>query len=222
MNWRRIPKESTPIPSRGTVYSDWKTELAVEGIHQCVYCTIIESSFGGIRNYHVEHYKPKGLSKFAVLENTFSNLFYACAICNSFKSDDWPADPKHDCSIDCYPDPSLKNYGELFLVDRTTALIGGKNVTGTYILNKLYLNRPQLIINRKEIIIEQKYQLLIKEIQEQKLALFELIQNGSMQALELLKELDNSLQSLELIFHAKDTSAPYTSNQTKRPAKKKK
>lgn len=149
MNWHRIPKESTPLPTHGSKYSDWKVELSLEGCHQCVYCTISESSFGGIRNFHVEHYRPKGLARFVALENVFSNLFYACAICNTFKSDDWPADPVADCSVDCFPDPCLKNYGELFIVDRSTALLNGRNVTGTYILHKLYLNRPQLIIKRK-------------------------------------------------------------------------
>lgn len=216
MNWQRITKESTPLPVRGTKYSDWKTELSIEGYHQCVYCTIRESHFGGIRNFHVEHYKPKGIDRFASLINEFSNLFYACAICNTFKSDDWPADPVDDYSIDCFPDPSVKNYGEIFNVDKTTALLIGKNVTGKYILNKLYLNRPQLIINRKEILIEESYQILIQNVNNQKDILFTLSEKGSAEALQLLREISVAIQSLEAIFHAKETSNPYKQDQTRR------
>ena len=220
MNWQHIPKESTPLPTHGATYSDWKPELAEEGFHQCVYCTISENSFGGIRNFHVEHYKPKGLKQFAHLENDFSNLYYACAICNTFKSDDW-TDPADDFSIGCYPDPSKKNYGELFTIDTSTALIAGKNVTGTYILTKLYLNRPQLIINRKEAIEEKSYQSLIHTVNEQKDALFTLAAQGNSEALQLLKELDSAVQALEAVFHAKESTNPYTPEQTKRRASKK-
>src|SRR5690606_2049579 len=116
--------ESTELPKHGSKYSDWKPELAREGFHQCVYCTISDASFGGIRNFHVEHYKPKGLAQFAHLENDFSNLFYACAICNTFKSDDW-TDPVDDYSVGCYPDPSKKSYAELFNVDYSSAVVDG-------------------------------------------------------------------------------------------------
>lgn len=220
MNWRRIPKESTPLPAHGSTYSDWKPELSEEGFHQCVYCTISESSFGGIRNFHVEHYMPKGIARFAVLKDVFSNLFYACAICNTFKSDDWPADPVEDCSIDCFPNPSIKNYGELFNVDRTTALLNGRNITGTYILNKLYLNRPQLIINRKEHIAEENYQRLINEVKDQKKTLFEMVTNGNHKALQFLKQLDIAVEGLEAVFHLKDTTIPYTTQHTKKTASK--
>lgn len=219
MKWLRITKESTPVPSHGSKYSDWKPELAEEGFHQCVYCTISESSFGGIRNFHVEHYKPKGLKQFTYLENEFSNLFYACAICNTFKSDDW-TDPVDDFSVGCYPDPSKKNYGELFQVDVDTALIAGRNTTGTYLVCKLYLNRPQLIINRKEILAEEMYQILIHIVNDQKNDLFELTEHGHGEALSFLKELDKAVQNLESIFHSRDLSNPYGAEQTKKPASK--
>ena len=218
MNWQRIPKETTPIPQYGYSYSHWKSELAKEGFHQCVYCSISEASFGGIRNFHVEHHKPKGLKKFAHLENDFSNLFYACAICNTFKSDDW-VDPVDDYSVGYYPDPSITNYAELFNVDYSNALIHGKNVTGIYLVNKLYLNRAQLIINRQENIAELRYKYLISVINDQKDKLFELCKEGDTEALQLLQELELEVRSLEAIFHSKLDSNPYTSDQTKRTSK---
>jgi hypothetical protein len=72
MRWRRIPKEKYQAPQKGT-YSDWKPQLAKEGFQQCVYCAVGEPAFGGFRNFHVEHYRPK--KKFAQLENDYANLF---------------------------------------------------------------------------------------------------------------------------------------------------
>jgi hypothetical protein len=215
MNWKRIPKEASIPPTYGS-YSDWKPQLSVEGFHQCVYCCISETSFGGVRNFHVEHYKPKGLLQFKVLENDYFNLFYACAICNSFKSDDWPKDPDNTFSFSCYPDPSKINYCELFSVNEIDGLISGQNNTGIYLINRLYLNRPQLIIDRKENFIEEKYQILISRIHMQKEKLFSFGEGGDSEALKFLKELDGAISNLNTTYHEKDKTIPYTDNQTKK------
>lgn len=146
MKWRRILKEKSVQPDHG-VYSDWKEIIAEEGFHQCVYCAVPEPVLGGIRNFHVEHYKPK--SKFDSLRNDIKNLFYACPICNTFKSNDWPADPLADHSIASYPDPSTVDYSDLFDIDMRTGQVSGRYVASRYVLEKLYLNRPQLIMERR-------------------------------------------------------------------------
>ena len=58
MEWFKIFKENSVQPKTGK-YSDWKEIIADECKHQCVYCALSESRFGGIRNFHVEHYRPK-------------------------------------------------------------------------------------------------------------------------------------------------------------------
>lgn len=146
MKWKRIPKEESKQPPKGK-YSDWKQLLADEGFNQCVYCAIHESSFGGIRNYHVEHYRPK--SKFEALENDIKNLFYACAICNTFKSDDWPEEPCKDYSNVSYPYPGEVDYSDIFITNSSPGVIKGKYVASKYMVQKLFLNRPQLIIERR-------------------------------------------------------------------------
>lgn len=213
--WKRIPKEKSITPTTGK-YPDWKPLLAVEGYHQCLYCTITESSFGGIRNFHVEHYRPKGIPRFSHLENDYSNLYYACAICNTFKSDDWPDDPDELLCKAFYPDPSKVDYALLFEIDDTTGLTTGKNYTGTYLNNKLYLNRAQLIIERRTRIAKKKYEELIDTIIEQKKILFNLVRSGNIAALNLLENLDKKLSEVEAIFHLKDSTNPYNSNQTKK------
>jgi 5-methylcytosine-specific restriction endonuclease McrA len=146
MRWRRIPKENTAQPSTGS-YRDWKAILAEEGFHQCVYCAIHEVSFGGIRNFHVEHYRPK--SKFEHLTNDIRNLFYACSVCNTFKSNDWPSEPVTDHWVQAYPNPSTVDYTELFVVELTSGVVDGRYVASRYMIEKLHLNRSQLIVERR-------------------------------------------------------------------------
>ena len=63
----------------------FKPYLRNEFGRQCVYCRKPDgfdpSGFG------VDHYKPK--EHFRLLEFDYSNLFYCCNRCNSFKSDYW-------------------------------------------------------------------------------------------------------------------------------------
>ncbi len=159
MNWKIITKDQSSQPTSGT-YHDWKPRLAIEGFHQCVYCAIHESAMGGIRNFHVEHYRPK--SRFIDRENDYLNLFYACPICNTFKSDDWPNDPVGDNSVISYPNPSKVDYNTLFNVDLQKGLVEGKNVASKYLQERLFLNRPQLISERRLEILKAK---VIEEIE---------------------------------------------------------
>lgn len=147
MTWRRIDKTQSPVPTSGD-YRSWKPLLAREGRLQCVYCCIPESRFGGIRNFHVEHYRPQSL--FPRLRNDYLNLFYACGICNVFKSDDWPADHlQGDLSHPAYPDPSQVDYGSFLTIDESTGEVSGSGILGRYIVERLHLNRPQMVAIRK-------------------------------------------------------------------------
>jgi hypothetical protein len=147
MKWKRVPKENSKQPASGT-YSDWKEILAHEGSHQCVYCAIPEPRFGGIRNFHVEHYRPKGIRRFRKLTNDISNLYFACAICNTFKGDDWPSEPDPTFCTHCFPDPSITDYSDIF-TSRDDGQVEGRYAASQYLTEKLFLNRPQLIYERR-------------------------------------------------------------------------
>jgi hypothetical protein len=147
MTWKK-PATSRRQPLSGT-YSEWKPQIAVACFNQCVYCAISESSYGGLDNFHVEHYRPK--SKFDELELKIENLYLACAICNRFKSDDWPNEPKEDHSCVGYPDPALCDYNNLFAIDPDKFTLAGAHVASRYVIERLYLNRPQLIRERRMI-----------------------------------------------------------------------
>lgn len=147
MKWRRIPKETSTQPATGK-YSDWKHLLAEEALHQCVYCALHDATFGE-RNFHVEHYKPKSIYRFKHLEHIFSNLFYACPVCNVFKGDSWPRAPKKDHSVEAYPNPSTCDYSDLFSVSMRTGQITGKFLASRFLITRLHMNREQLVTERR-------------------------------------------------------------------------
>ncbi len=100
---------------------------------------------GGLRIFHVEHFRPK--SRFPELINDIRNLFYACPICNSYKGNDWPAEPDQD--LVCYPDPSITEYGSLFDIDLYSGSISGNCVASRYLVERIALNRNQLVMERR-------------------------------------------------------------------------
>lgn len=133
-----------PIAGR---WPDWKQQIADQCDGRCVYCAIGESRFGGIRNFHVEHFRPK--KRFEALENEITNLYLACAICNVLKGDDWPADPAADHSVATYPDPALTDYNKLLSVSPTTHEVAAVTLSGKYMIERVLLNRAQLVLERR-------------------------------------------------------------------------
>ena len=209
MKWFRIPKESASLPKVGSSYRDWKEDLSIEGKKQCVYCSININSFGGIRNFHVEHYRPKAKDKFPELENEYSNLFFACSICNCFKSDEWSNEPSPNFDNESFPDPSKVDYSDfLKIVDHS--VIESDFITGKYIIQKLFLNRPQLILERKCYYLNVE---LIKQAEK--------LKNIGL----LLKKQDESNQIIDAMITMIDTTIlliegkyinPYNAKQIKR------
>lgn len=164
MRWKLIPKDKSKQPASGE-YSDWKQIIADECFNQCVYCSIHEEQFGGIDHYHIDHYRPKSIPRFESLRNDIMNLFYACPICNRFKQDDWPGEPT-SLDIASYPNPSQTDYASIFEVNDTSYLLSGKYVASTYLVERLYLNRPQLVYERREAILKSKEAALTSEIND--------------------------------------------------------
>lgn len=75
-------------------YQSYKRYLQTEFSRVCVYCRQPDSNVL-YANFSVDHYRPKGLARFASLKCVYDNLYYCCSGCNSRKSDYWPADEKN-------------------------------------------------------------------------------------------------------------------------------
>lgn len=160
MKWTLINKSETERPISVADYGDYKPYLRREAAEKCVYCAISENPIGGYDHFHVEHFRPKSLSQFNHLLKEYENLFYACAICNRFKSNDWPNDPVIDHSIISYPDPKNVDYNTLFFCEEN-GILKGSYIASRYMVEKLNLNRPQLINERREKLMLGKIEKLI-------------------------------------------------------------
>jgi hypothetical protein len=146
MRWPILVGRNRTQPLTG-VWHDWKQPIADECGTLCVYCAVPEARLGGLRSFHVEHFRPK--SKFPALENAIGNLFLACGICNVLKSDDWPADPSSDHSVAAYPDPALSDYNVLLSVLPDSFEVDSQLVSGRYLIERVMLNRAQLVVQRR-------------------------------------------------------------------------
>lgn len=146
LKWFRVDKSKTLQPEGK--YSQWKGIVRDECLGQCVYCAINEAGFGGVRNFHIDHYRPK--KTFDNLRDAISNLFYACSICNSFKGADWPAEPISDHSVPAYPNPSEIDYSEIFEAS-ARGVVTSRYAAGRYVIERLYINRPQMIMARRRM-----------------------------------------------------------------------
>jgi hypothetical protein len=159
MNWKKIDN-ATRVQNVGE-FKSWKQQVSNDCFNQCVYCSIHENPWGGIDHYHIDHFRPQ--SKFPHLKHIITNLYHSCPVCNRFKSDDWPSEPD-DLEKPCYPDPSVHNYCDLFHLNTENYNLSGLYVSTKYVVNRLFLNRPQLVYERRESLLKLKAEALISDV----------------------------------------------------------
>lgn len=207
MNWKQIDKIKR-IQHNGE-YSMWKQQIADDCFNQCVYCSIHENPWGGIDHYHIDHFRPQ--SKFKALKNDITNLYYSCPICNKFKSDDWQNEPD-SLDIICYPDPSEHNYSNLFNIDPANYELEGRFVASRFLINRMFLNRPQLIYERREYFLKLKAESLISDAER-------LIEQND--DLMLIKQAFQLISRLAQHLNVRGNISPYKLVEIKKPKKKK-
>jgi hypothetical protein len=207
MTWKQIDR--TKRVQKNGVYTSWKQQIADDCYNQCVYCSIGENPWGGIDHYHIDHYRPQ--SKFNALKNIITNLYYSCPICNKFKSNHWPNEPT-SLDIICYPDPSDHNYSDLFDIDEIKHTLEGKYVSSKFLINRMYLNRPQLIYERREHFLKQKAKRAIDEALEL---------SKQCEDFELIKQINSLLANMLKLTLSRDKISPYKLVDIKKPKKNK-
>lgn len=144
------------------LYSDYrrcKPYLRRDFQYQCAYCTIYEAEFGGHHNFQIDHFCPQSL--FPELKNEYSNLYYACSICNVYKSNSWPTEEQVKLGRR-FLDPCTDDYDAHFkqLPDGTLRTL---TEPAKYTLSHLRLNRLQLIRLRQ--MRTQREQFFFRRIQ---------------------------------------------------------
>jgi hypothetical protein len=133
----RTRRTSTP---KHKAYQRYKPYLREDFAYACVYCGMHENEAGGPRFFTVEHFRPK--SRFPQLATEYTNLLYACSVCNTYKSNDWPHDDPLAAGAG-YLDPCEHDYDQHFGLAEAFVLIGHTAVA-RYMIDRLHLNRPML------------------------------------------------------------------------------
>ncbi|MET4199078.1 hypothetical protein ABIA95_003078 [Bradyrhizobium sp. LA8.1] len=135
---RRVVSRSSVEP--GKPYTEYRQSLRRDFFYSCAYCTMTEFEAQAIR-MTIDHYEPKSVR--SDLANDYSNLMYACDICNERKGNRSPppearaegfrffradAEPRQD-HFETEPDNQLK----------------GKTSVGDFTTKMLDLNRENLL-----------------------------------------------------------------------------
>lgn len=218
MKWILVDNSSRTQPVAGS-WPDWKEEIADSCSHQCVYCAIPEARYGGLDNYHVDHFRPKSINQFKHLENKITNLYLCCAICNRFKGKDWPGEPRPDLSTPSYPDPSVVDYCTVLAVGDIDDTVSGSKVATKYMVERLYLNRPQLVRERRLARCLSRLQAAVSSCKTVVAALQR--RTSDPFVVDLLARISSrSLQVNEVLATALQT-APYKLPEVKKPSRRK-
>jgi hypothetical protein len=77
-------QERGPDPGPFKEHRSYKPHLQREFRRKCVYCRTPDG-LKGAEGFSVDHYQPK--SRFPHLSLAWSNLFYACNVCNTWKGE---------------------------------------------------------------------------------------------------------------------------------------
>jgi len=210
--WEVIEKHKTALPESVSAYREYKPYLREEANKKCVYCAINESYLGGADSFHVEHFRPKSLDSFKHLIKEYSNLFYTCAICNRFKSNDWPADPNERFDIPFYIDPNLNNYNDFFKLSADYTILGN-NIPALYMIERINLNRPQLINARRETFLRKAFPSIYQIFND---LLNDLVDLNDERGKELLKEALELIQKIMNLWSSEKDSSQYEPDEIKR------
>lgn len=148
-------RDHTPIrrsnPSPETNYKRYKNSLQEDFQSRCWYCNDKAFRFDC---FHIDHFIPQKPPKNIinrenwVANNTYSNLVFSCPYCNRSKGNIWPTwiiERPHNNRIG-FIDPTLEEYGTLFLRDNSGNIILNQNYQyrelAQYIYNTLHLSLP--------------------------------------------------------------------------------
>jgi uncharacterized protein (TIGR02646 family) len=134
-------------PPRQKKYQNYKTFLRKDFLYRCAYCLIHEAHYGGLRNFHVDHFRPK--KRFPRLSLAYKNLYYACGLCNTFKGDAWPSESESEAGFR-FVDPCAENpYAIHFAEDEADGSLRALTDPGRYSWAHLRLDRGQLRSHRR-------------------------------------------------------------------------
>ena len=151
--------------------------------YSCGYCGVHESEVGATLT--VDHYQPTVYGG----TNDDENLVYCCHRCNEHKGAYW-----HEVQIPyirlLHP---LEDNLTLHLREQQDSQLIGETPEGTFYIQRLRLNRPQLIEHRRRKHADEKRQNEIKVLRQQIHNLQQELVQLNLYLQETLTEIDNEI-----------------------------
>ena len=126
-------------------YAHYRALIAADCQQRCVYCDAKEDEVGGAETMQIDHFRPESFPEFEHLINDPLNLHYACARCNLWKSNNWPArgTPHTHDGTDGFVDPFVEDRLNYFAV-KPDGQIEPIRSPASYIVGLLHLKREFL------------------------------------------------------------------------------
>ena len=168
MNPFRYPEAQhirTQAPDLFSDYRQYKPFLRIEFGKRCVYC-LLPDGLKGPEAFGVDHYRP--VSRFPGSACEYSNLFYACNVCNWRKGDFWP-DTWQWTEGHFIPNPCDHQMSRHLRFER--ARVEPRTPAGRFTVEALALNDPE-DVQYREFLLRS-----IERCQRQERAVVDLLDN---------------------------------------------
>ena len=138
-----------PAPKVKGGYGAFRPYVRKDFEECCAYCYLHEFHAHGKKNFQIDHYRP--VDKFRHLVRVFENLYWACSVCNGFKSksNHWPSDALLAQGI-CFVDLCKDNFEDHYEIEADGKL---KPLTKSaeYTIDAIDLNSDHLIEYRAKL-----------------------------------------------------------------------
>jgi hypothetical protein len=168
----------THVPEASTDYDVYRTCLREEFFFTCVYCLGTEAEVGPTSAYggfEIEHFRPKGKSRFRHLRNRYGNLLWACAACNRAKRHKWPTDSELKRGYR-FIDPTEEALGaHLDIVGERVVAVAENSHAAAYMIDEINLNsavhrhrrRVRAELAKQLALVESLHSTITKSIEKE-------------------------------------------------------
>lgn len=140
------------VPAPVGKYSSFRQKIREDFRECCAYCLLHEIMLGGEESFEQDHHRPQ--RDFKHLVDEYKNMYWSCKVCNKNKSCHWPK-PKLVKSGRIFIDTTVDDFATHFkeLDDGTWHPL---TKAAEYTLEKIRLNRKNLLIIRKALRVKSK------------------------------------------------------------------
>ena len=130
-------------------YSKYRPYVREDFEECCAYCLLHEVAASGTDSFELDHFRPKSHPIFSHLTTDFFNLYYACHVCNKYKSNRWPKKELLDLGYG-FLDPCQQTFSEHFEETNDGVWLPQTQI-GEYTESKIRLNRSHLVEIRSQL-----------------------------------------------------------------------